>query len=434
MNTFHGRHGGTCSAASRSSSRTRSTRRASAPLGCFFVRRRLEQMHVGVARPASTRSAAGAARIGCDERAGEGDRGGPSPRARAGPRRRRRARRGRWPARGGDALPPRADRRDPRRGHPRPEGAAAWCLNGSRPSLSPRVTSSGVSAISPGGGASPPRAGQRPRRPRLRLRRPGGLRPPGHRAGLRHRARRAGGAGAAAVEARGHPDVHLLGPTPPPSNPKGTPALRIEASASWSAWPRSSRPRRRKVFIVDEAEKMTASHPAGPAQDAGGAAGPDRDHPRPLPDPRAARHRALALPGRALPPPARGGRARAPPRRSRRGACPQPAGAGRGARAGRRGHPRLGDQVGRDRPAAETVRPGVLALAPRSALRAGRRVPRLAVFGEPREGGRRSARSTQVLAALRDCREAWFALQGSVSPPAERGSAAGPTHRKGRLT
>jgi DNA polymerase-3 subunit delta' len=38
-----------------------------------------------------------------------------------------------------------------------------------------------------------------------------------------------GGPAAARVERGGHPDVHLLGPTPPPSNPKGTPALRIEA-------------------------------------------------------------------------------------------------------------------------------------------------------------------------------------------------------------
>ena len=71
-----------------------------------------------------------------------------------------------------------------------------------------------------------------------------------------------GGSSAARVERGGHPDVHLLGPAPPPSNPKGTPTLRIEtirelerraslkpAEAAW------------KVFIVDEAEKMTASTP-----------------------------------------------------------------------------------------------------------------------------------------------------------------------------
>ena len=78
---------------------------------------------------------------------------------------------------------------------------------------------------------------------------------------------------------------------------------------------------------------------------------------------------------------------------------------------------RLGDQVGRDRPAAEAfveacwlwhrdlLCPG-LAGAP----------PRLAVFSDAaaKAGGARSL--DQVLGALRDCREAWFALQGSVSP------------------
>ena len=42
--------------------------------------------------------------------------------------------------------------------------------------------------------------------------------------------------------------------------------------------------------------------------------------------------------------------------------------------------------------------------------------PSLAVFGEAalKAGGARPLE--EVLAALRDCREAWFALQGSVSP------------------
>jgi hypothetical protein len=42
--------------------------------------------------------------------------------------------------------------------------------------------------------------------------------------------------------------------------------------------------------------------------------------------------------------------------------------------------------------------------------------PRLALFGEAtaKAGGARSL--DQVLGALRDARETWFALQGSVSP------------------
>ena len=71
-----------------------------------------------------------------------------------------------------------------------------------------------------------------------------------------------GGAAASRVDRGLHPDVHLLGPTPPASNPKGTPAIRVEnirelgrmaslkpAEAPW------------KVFIVDEAETMTGAAP-----------------------------------------------------------------------------------------------------------------------------------------------------------------------------
>jgi len=71
-----------------------------------------------------------------------------------------------------------------------------------------------------------------------------------------------GGTAASRVDRGLHPDVHLLGPTPPASNPKGTPAIRIEhirelerlaslkpAEAPW------------KVFIVDEAETMTGAAP-----------------------------------------------------------------------------------------------------------------------------------------------------------------------------
>ncbi|PYM68710.1 MAG: hypothetical protein DME10_26395 [Candidatus Rokuibacteriota bacterium] len=71
------------------------------------------------------------------------------------------------------------------------------------------------------------------------------------------------GAGSEARIARGmHPDVRLIEPTPPQSNPKGTQAIRVEnvrelgrlaalrpAEAPW------------KVFIVDQAETMTGAAP-----------------------------------------------------------------------------------------------------------------------------------------------------------------------------
>ena len=64
------------------------------------------------------------------------------------------------------------------------------------------------------------------------------------------------------VEAGTHPDFMLIKPTPPESNPRGTPAIRIEAirelehraalRPAESAW---------KVFIVDDAGRMTPEAP-----------------------------------------------------------------------------------------------------------------------------------------------------------------------------
>jgi len=71
-----------------------------------------------------------------------------------------------------------------------------------------------------------------------------------------------GGVTAARVDRGAHPDVRLIQPTPPEGNPKGPLAIRIEsvrtverlsahrpAEAAW------------KVFIVDEAERMTTATP-----------------------------------------------------------------------------------------------------------------------------------------------------------------------------
>src|ERR1700730_17405958 len=71
------------------------------------------------------------------------------------------------------------------------------------------------------------------------------------------------GGSAAERAARGrHPDVHLLGPTPPAGNHKGAQALRVETIRELerlaSLKPMEARV---KVFIVDEAEKMTAATP-----------------------------------------------------------------------------------------------------------------------------------------------------------------------------
>jgi len=66
----------------------------------------------------------------------------------------------------------------------------------------------------------------------------------------------------AAVEAGQHPDVHLIVPTPPESNPKGPRAIRIGAIRDLerraSLAPVAGA---RKVFVLDDADRMTGEAP-----------------------------------------------------------------------------------------------------------------------------------------------------------------------------
>lgn len=61
---------------------------------------------------------------------------------------------------------------------------------------------------------------------------------------------------------RQHPDLHVIAPTPPETNPKGARAIRIAAIRELSR-EAALRPvmARRKVFILDEAERMTGETP-----------------------------------------------------------------------------------------------------------------------------------------------------------------------------
>jgi len=61
---------------------------------------------------------------------------------------------------------------------------------------------------------------------------------------------------------RQHPDLHVITPTPPETNPKGARAIRIAAIRELSR-EAALRPvmARRKVFILDEAERMTGEAP-----------------------------------------------------------------------------------------------------------------------------------------------------------------------------
>ena len=64
------------------------------------------------------------------------------------------------------------------------------------------------------------------------------------------------------VDARQHPDLHVIAPTPPETNPKGARAIRIGAIRELGRQA-ALRPvtARRKVFVLDEAERMTGEAP-----------------------------------------------------------------------------------------------------------------------------------------------------------------------------
>jgi len=223
-----------------------------------------------------------------------------------------------------------------------------------------------------------------------------------------------GGAEASKVDRGLHPDVHLLGPTPPASNPKGTPAIRVEnirelerlaalkpAQAAW------------KVFIVDEAESMTGAAPQAFLKT--------------LEEPPARTvivlvlSQARALPATVL---SRCQIVRFRPRAAEGALALLPGGAGPEreralewlAEAETRGLPaiiEIGEAVGRDREAALAA-VETLWLSYRDLVCAhGGADARLAVF--PRRAAAERPLD-EILAGLGACREAWQAIQGSVSP------------------
>ena len=225
----------------------------------------------------------------------------------------------------------------------------------------------------------------------------------------------AGGAAAGRVDRGIHPDVHLLGPVPPASNPKGTPAIRIEnirelgrlaalrpAEAPW------------KVFIVDEAETMTGAAPQAFLKT--------------LEEPPARTVIVLVLPhARALPATvlSRCQIVRFRPRAVEGALALLPIGAGKDraralgwlAQAQERGVEavlQIGESVGRDRDTALAAIETCW-LWYRDLLCAhGGADAHLAVFAGKADSSRISL--DEVLAALEACREAWQAIQGSVSP------------------
>jgi DNA polymerase-3 subunit delta' len=225
-----------------------------------------------------------------------------------------------------------------------------------------------------------------------------------------------GGAAAERVERGSHPDVHLLGPTPPAGNPKGALALRIEAIRELerlaalkpleAAW---------KVFVVDEAEKMTAATPQAFLKT--------------LEEPPARTVIILilsqirALPATVLsrcqvvrfrPRLAEGVPALLPDARTEAHTKSLRLLA-EAREQGVEAVLRLGEQIGRDRQAAETFIEACW-LWHRDLLCALAGAPARLMLRSDAQNAPRDPSPDRLLAALRDCREAWLAIQGSVSP------------------
>ena len=226
-----------------------------------------------------------------------------------------------------------------------------------------------------------------------------------------------GGPAAARVERGAHPDVRLIEPTPPEDKPKGPLALRIgdvRALERLAALRPVEAPL--KVFIVDEAERMTVATPQAFLKTL--EEPPDRtvivlilSQLRALPATVLSRCQVV----RFRPRHAEGTLALLPDGRdeARRGALHVLADVKRG---GVEAILKAGGEVGRDRETALVlVEACWLRYRDLLCARAGAGT-HLAVFADPEEPlpGRDSLEG--LLARLEACREAWYALQGNVSP------------------
>lgn len=226
-----------------------------------------------------------------------------------------------------------------------------------------------------------------------------------------------GGPAAARIERGAHPDVRLIEPTPPEDKPKGPLALRIgdvRALERLAALRPVEAPW--KVFIVDEADRMTVATPQAFLKTL--EEPPDRtviililSELQALPATVLSRCQVV----RFKPRHAQGTVALLPDGRdeARRRALRVLADV---EREGVEAILQAGDDVGRDRESAETlVEACWLRYRDLLCARAGAG-PHLAVFADAEERlpGRHSAEG--LLARLVACREAWHALQGNVSP------------------
>ena len=230
----------------------------------------------------------------------------------------------------------------------------------------------------------------------------------------------AGGRGADLVRRGVHPDLHLIQPTPPENNPKGPLALRVENIRELERQA-ALRPAEApvKVFIVDEADRMTLATPQAFLKTL--EEPPPRtvivlilSQLRVLPATvlsrcQVVRFAPVQAPGTvALLPDGRG------ERRAAALAC-----LGEAERVGPAAILRSAEGLGRDREGAEAlVETCWLWYRDLLCARAGAPAA-LAVFAERgNAAAERAARLSveEIMDRIVACREAWHAIQGNVSP------------------
>jgi DNA polymerase-3 subunit delta' len=228
---------------------------------------------------------------------------------------------------------------------------------------------------------------------------------------------RSDAAAAGRVERGAHPDVRLIEPTPPEKNPKGPLALRIEdiralerlaaLRPSEAAW---------KVFIVDEADRMTVATPQAFLKT--------------LEEPPARTVIVLivsqlrALPATVLsrcqvvrfrPRVAEGVHALLPDGRDE-ARCRALEMLAQAESGGGEAIMKAGEAIGRERQAAEALVEACTLWYRDLLCRGAGGTERLAVFREAKARPREGRPPEEVLAGLLACREAWQALQGNVTP------------------
>jgi DNA polymerase III subunit delta' len=226
-----------------------------------------------------------------------------------------------------------------------------------------------------------------------------------------------GGRAAERVDRGAHPDVRLIAPTPPEGNPKGPQAVRIESIRALERLA-ALRPAEAstKVFIVDDADRMTVATPQAFLKTL--EEPPERTviililtQLRALPATvlsrcQVVRFRPHQLEGTvALLPDGRS--------QSRSEALGLLAAAQAG---GADAILKSGEAVGRDREKAERVVDACWLWYRDLLCDEVGADSRLRVFRETTDRPRETRALDQVLTALAACREAWQALQGNVSP------------------